>query len=604
MATVGETRWKELIARRIVTEDLFAEVRGCYLSFSFGPWTRFFTKEVPIRDFFLGEYEFPVSSRMRPGVYLHFRLKVPYMRASRSVKFRLVWPHYWITRKGVLFCVFPRSAAVQLKILAGPDSGKYKKVKKFFLSSSPMTRQSRFTLTLTPLKLFNLSLTTPLLKPVSVSTGESPRVSVLKVKTPYARKLGTPRPNPEAKYKTFFYASEYANPWQNYQESAVEREVHRRSWTGVTTPGFGGRTKFQLPDNPHTVDMYTTKLSDGYDLRRTYANPTTTFANGWGPDIFTFQSAPVGQNDPFFLDCENAAISRLNSQANAGIQANLAQTMGEYRQFGSMVKSTANRLVKSIRALKRGQFSKAADALFDGSFNMQGVYSRNRIRPGNPTKSKSLARNWLELQYGWKPLLHDAYEGARSLFQFLEEAGRTQTVLGTAVRNRITPFKIFGPASQSVPVGREIVNTFLQTKFGVTYQIRPDNFSALAQFGFTNPINLIWELLPYSFVVDWFLPIGPFLESVSGPHSVEFIKGYKTRFGRRYNALDVNFSGPMPGAPSVEYRAFQQSSRLSITLSRTVLLGWPTARFPQLKNPLSEMHILNALALLRVAFRD
>lgn len=33
--------------------------------------------------------------------------------------------------------------------------------------------------------------------------------------------------------------------------------------------------------------------------------------------------------------------------------------------------------------------------------------------------------------------------------------------------------------------------------------------------GFNNPLRTIWELTPFSFVIDWFIPIGDFLEQFS-----------------------------------------------------------------------------------------
>jgi hypothetical protein len=391
---------------------------------------------------------------------------------------------------------------------------------------------------------------------------------------------------------------------QPYSEVGQAYEVYRRAWTGTVTPGFGGLKKAQLPVNPHTVDLAKTTWTPGYDLRRTYANPLTTYTNAWGAYLYPFTRSPVTQLDPFWVDVENAAISKLNAAANAGIQANVALTMAEYRQFGSMVASTASRLTKSILALKKGQFTKAADALFDGSFKMQGTTSRGfAIKPGNPTKSKSLARNWLELQYGWKPLLNDAREAARSLIAYAEDAKQSQSVIGSATRSRVFKTGIKGPVPTAASIGQEIGTVMLRCKFGITFKTDLNNFSLLSRLGFTNPINLVWELLPYSFVVDWFLPLGPYFESMSAPHSVLFEKGYKTRFGKQYLALDVSHNGPMPGALASELRSFAARTQLSVTLNRSILLGWPTARFPRLKNPLSEIHILNALALMRVAFK-
>jgi hypothetical protein len=37
----------------------------------------------------------------------------------------------------------------------------------------------------------------------------------------------------------------------------------------------------------------------------------------------------------------------------------------------------------------------------------------------------------------------------------------------------------------------------------------------MASIGLINPSTVVWELIPFSFVVDWFLPIGNFLHGLS-----------------------------------------------------------------------------------------
>lgn len=38
-----------------------------------------------------------------------------------------------------------------------------------------------------------------------------------------------------------------------------------------------------------------------------------------------------------------------------------------------------------------------------------------------------------------------------------------------------------------------------------------------AKVGLTNPLSVAWELIPFSFVVDWFLPIGKYLDALDVP---------------------------------------------------------------------------------------
>ena len=48
------------------------------------------------------------------------------------------------------------------------------------------------------------------------------------------------------------------------------------------------------------------------------------------------------------------------------------------------------------------------------------------------------------------------------------------------------------------------------------------------QLGFINPAVVVWDAVPYSFVVDWFLPVGKFLQSFSNDFGITLIELSKT----------------------------------------------------------------------------
>jgi hypothetical protein len=49
-----------------------------------------------------------------------------------------------------------------------------------------------------------------------------------------------------------------------------------------------------------------------------------------------------------------------------------------------------------------------------------------------------------------------------------------------------------------------------------------EEMSAARQMGLANPTTIIWERIPWSFVVDWFIPIGTYLDLIG---QVPFMKG-------------------------------------------------------------------------------
>jgi hypothetical protein len=57
----------------------------------------------------------------------------------------------------------------------------------------------------------------------------------------------------------------------------------------------------------------------------------------------------------------------------------------------------------------------------------------------------------------------------------------------------------------------------------------------LNQLGLLNPLSFAWEITPWSFVVDWLIPIGPVLSALTAPVGLNFISGSTaTRMSRVY----------------------------------------------------------------------
>jgi hypothetical protein len=138
---------------------------------------------------------------------------------------------------------------------------------------------------------------------------------------------------------------------------------------------------------------------------------------------------------------------------------------------------------------------------------------------------------------------------------------------------------------------------------GFRYTIASKLTQFLAQTGFTNPVNLAWEVLPYSFVLDWLLPVGPWLTTLSAYDGLSFVDGFVTRFTRQEISAMIDYKGSFPGTyqPST-WDIAGRFGRVYIIVNRTKLTTFPSADCPQFKNPFSVTHALNGLALLEAAF--
>lgn len=269
---------------------------------------------------------------------------------------------------------------------------------------------------------------------------------------------------------------------------------------------------------------------------------------------------------------EIGALLKLKSQ-----KVNLGVAFGERAATAELVGNTASKLAKAYRQTRKGNLKGAARTL--------GAEWR-----GQP-------RNWLELQYGWKPLLQDVYGAAESLKGTLREDWKV-TVKGQASEKGFDPLtRINGMATWSGVV-----------KWSRGYFVRldylPENpfLASLSSLGLTNPAVIAWELVPFSFVVDWMIPIGDWLNSLDAALGYEFYSGSFSEF----RTASVVWE-PTKLVHSKSFFVYENSlgggrSR-EIVLYREPYRRSPLPSFPGVKNPVSLGHMANGLSLLAQAFR-
>ena len=144
--------------------------------------------------------------------------------------------------------------------------------------------------------------------------------------------------------------------------------------------------------------------------------------------------------------------------------------------------------------------------------------------------------------------------------------------------------------------------TFVGIYVRLDYRTVNPVLAAMQKLGVANPASLAWELLPYSFVVDWFLPIGQYLNSWTADLGLSFIGGSQTVIRR----LDCSLISATNRSMN-QYRT--GSGHLSgggvhnWSIARTVMSSSPAPRLPAFKNPLSLGHFANGMSLLVSAMR-
>jgi len=374
-------------------------------------------------------------------------------------------------------------------------------------------------------------------------------------------------------------------------------ESYRRSWTGSRTPGWGKLKKRQYPVNPHTVVLRRVQDTlgiSGFNTPVGACGPQTVWEENKTSALYpqVLPTEASGHDDSVL----NLAVKRLIDRSDLDLQANLAQDLVQIGQTNRMILNTARRIRKAIQSVKRGNFSAAAEALWQ---NQSPKYRKG----GGPSRNSNVASNWLELQYGWKPLLQDIHGSMNALAKYNYQSYQVQWVRASASKTITTNSPIYHSTFGSL-IGSRYTETKTSAKIGVSFRLSNPQLALLAQTGFTNPLNLAWEVLPFSFVVDWFLPIGPYLESQSAFHGYAFLSGFQTQFTRQKTRSTIYYEGTHPGNSEViRHFHYGNYTQELVRLNRIELTKFPALRFPRFKNGFSVEHVLNGLALMRVAFK-
>ena len=196
---------------------------------------------------------------------------------------------------------------------------------------------------------------------------------------------------------------------------------------------------------------------------------------------------------------------------------------------------------------------------------------------------------WLEYSYGIKPLVMSAY----GTFNLLMESN----ILGIQhIRERA---KVIDEGRNSVDITTawetySVPCTWKKTsrtEYGFDYSLPVGERSQPMQYTSLNPAIWIWELMPYSFVVDWVYDIGGYLKNLETAlhYKVNVQKAYVT-YTTRYTCIGSGLS---------KTSGYIYGGKTEITRKRRVPFdGLPLPRPPSFRVNMGWQRHLSAASLL------
>lgn len=272
-----------------------------------------------------------------------------------------------------------------------------------------------------------------------------------------------------------------------------------------------------------------------------------------------------------YNDCLQSLYTKVLQQSNLNISVDIAESR-EILRLHSGFKDALSGVVSFARKARR-------KALVEGGKDMV----------------RGISSAWLSYQYGWRPLLstiHGLVHHARTKYgESVVRARRSEEGTWSATVDD-------GSYNKCDMTGKSSVRYDMK----VFYTVGNDSSLSRQRLASLDPLRLSWELLPYSFVVDWFVDISGYLASleIRRTSGLDFHNGYVTE-----TYLDqVNGSWTTP-EPQFNTYFGERISSINVKghseikgLKRQVLSDFPYPRMPHVHLDLGSGQLLNGSALL------
>jgi hypothetical protein len=315
-----------------------------------------------------------------------------------------------------------------------------------------------------------------------------------------------------------------------------------------------------------------------------------TYSNAFPTDTWRLPDPSI---DRAVLD--NKLLNKLNDEFNAAV------ALAEVKKSVAGVAERLFIIAKAARAVKRGDLAEARKVFGYPPRKKLTRWQRTGVSslPASPAEKRA-SKDWLELQYGWMPLMKDIQAAIDTIKnktpRYFVEASVFKEFSGSSVGS-------WKNSNVDGVLCRETQKSQWKMKGKYKFEYSPDNdwIRRLSETGCMNPALVVWELIPFSFVVDWFLPIGDFISAMTATYGVQFRGGI---YIETVDRVWSRFAEVKPNDPARDtVSGIGEYKRSDYYKRRFVETSFPSVKLPRLKNPISTTHCANALALLVTSFR-
>lgn len=363
---------------------------------------------------------------------------------------------------------------------------------------------------------------------------------------------------------------------------AGQRRVARLNLTYYSNRENGQIVKRESPMTM-TKELYTRyKPSDNLDVSN---EPASYDTQGWIPSTSVAYARAYGK------------FKSLAAMPSSEVLLNVVES----RKSLEMITARAFQIRNLLNSARKGRLGDAWRYMSLNPDSSLLAMKNGRRSDSGPVSRRSRessmdeARKWrqlvkdvgaatLEIRYGWVPLMQDIKGAIDTL---------SEPIPDVALRaSKVAEFSYN-------PSGWGVAHVSERCTIKGRIRVSNPNLDLANRLGLINPASVLWEAVPFSFLVDWFLPVGNFLQGFTDFVGLELIDGSITSrrtayvehaAGYRYIGLSTNNTW------DTDYASYQ-----AVKMVRTVTTSLPRPPLTTGRG-LSPGRAVNAVALLATAF--
>jgi len=342
-------------------------------------------------------------------------------------------------------------------------------------------------------------------------------------------------------------------------EDTVIPDFHRRIAAGeiINNPMFK-TTVFVKSPNVVNFD-HTVQNTNGNGFR--FRGPYVPFSDGVGFPPACLDRNAFPDADEMKSDALNLAVTKAHAHIDESEMLLLTSAYEAEKTVGFMV-DTLGALYRLAKNARKGNFSAIA-------------------KGASPAQ---LAEIWMNFRYGARPLYYDVQNAMAALEK--KRAEIRKVYRGWSEDSASVSDVIPGCGMHyetDVSISRKATYT-VSARAGVLCDVRIDG---LSPYGITKIPESIWEIIPFSFVIDWFCNVGDIIAALSPKAGVQQRASWVTV---KEEITATNSSGSVTStAPSEIWDVVNYSQSSMFTYGRREIIlerikdphvsAWPTVDF-------------------------